>query len=93
METERHVRFFRNGSNQAIRIPREFEIDADSAIIRREDDRLVIKPVRTKGRNRLEGPCEADETSAPPPGWHAQIRRQVIFKIHGRGRLAPPVGG
>lgn len=49
METERHVRFFRNGSNQAIRIPKEFELDADSAIIRREDDRLVIEPVRTKG--------------------------------------------
>ena len=49
MESERHVRFFRNGRNQAIRIPREFELDADTAIIRREDDRLVIEPVKKKG--------------------------------------------
>jgi len=49
MKTERHVRLFRNGRNQAIRIPREFELDADTAIIRREDDRLVIEPVRKKG--------------------------------------------
>jgi len=49
MNTGRHVRFFRNGRNQAIRIPREFEMDAEEAIIRREDDRLVIEPIRKKG--------------------------------------------
>lgn len=49
MDTERHVRLFRNGRNQAVRIPRELELDADEAIIRREDDRLVIEPVRRKG--------------------------------------------
>ena len=49
MNTERHVRFFRNGRNQAIRIPREFEMDAEEAIIRREDDRLVIEPIRKMG--------------------------------------------
>lgn len=49
MNTGRHVRFFRNGRNQAIRIPREFELDAEEAIIRREDDRLVIEPIRKRG--------------------------------------------
>lgn len=49
MENERYVRLFRNGRNQAIRIPREFELDADTAVIRREDDRLVIEPVRKEG--------------------------------------------
>ncbi len=49
MQSERHVRLFRNGRNQAIRIPREFELDAEEAIIRREDDHLVIEPVRKKG--------------------------------------------
>jgi antitoxin VapB len=48
-DTERHVRLFRNGSNQALRIPREFELDADEAILRKEGDRLIIEPVR-KGR-------------------------------------------
>ena len=49
MNTGRHIRFFRNGRNQAIRIPREFEVDAEEAIIRRENDRLVIEPIRRKG--------------------------------------------
>lgn len=49
MDAERHVRLFRNGRNQAVRIPREFELDAQEAIMRREDDRLVIEPVKRKG--------------------------------------------
>lgn len=49
MSMAKHVRFFRNGRNQAIRIPREFELDAQEAIIRREDDRLVIEPIRKNG--------------------------------------------
>jgi len=45
-ETERHVRLFRNGRNQALRIPREFELEGDEAILRKEGDRLIIEPVR-----------------------------------------------
>ncbi len=46
---ERHVRLFRNGRNQALRIPREFELEGDEAIIRKEGDRLIVEPIR-KGR-------------------------------------------
>jgi antitoxin VapB len=49
MQSERHVRLFRNGRNQAIRIPRELELDADEAIIHKEGERLIIEPVRRKG--------------------------------------------
>jgi len=49
MNTGRHIRFFRNGRNQAIRIPREFEVDAEEAIIRRENDRLVSSRSEEKG--------------------------------------------
>lgn len=49
MHAERHVRLFRNGRNQAVRIPREFELDAEEVIMRREDHRLVIEPVKKKG--------------------------------------------
>lgn len=48
-ETARHVRLFRNGRNQAVRIPREFELEGDEAVLRKEGDRLIIEPVR-KGR-------------------------------------------
>lgn len=49
MQPERHVRLFRNGSNQAVRIPREFELDADEAILRRDGNCLVIEPIPKKG--------------------------------------------
>jgi antitoxin VapB len=45
MHVERHVRLFRNGRNQALRIPREFELDADEAIIRKEGNRLILEAV------------------------------------------------
>ena len=48
-QTERHVRLFRNGRNQAVRIPREFELEGDEAIMRKEGSRLILEPVR-KGR-------------------------------------------
>lgn len=43
---ERHVRLFRNGRNQAVRIPREFELATDEAILHKDGDRLIIEPVR-----------------------------------------------
>jgi len=45
MSEGRHIRVFRNGRNQAIRIPREFELPGDEAIIRRDGARLIIEPV------------------------------------------------
>jgi antitoxin VapB len=48
---ERHVSLFRNGRNQAIRIPREFELEGTEAIIRKEGNRLIIEPAPP--RNKL----------------------------------------
>lgn len=48
MQRERHVRLFRNGRNQALRIPREFELEGNEAIIRKEGSRLIIEPVSKK---------------------------------------------
>lgn len=45
---ERHVRLFRNGRNQALRIPREFELSGTSALIRKEGERLIIEPERRR---------------------------------------------
>jgi antitoxin VapB len=49
MTEQRHVRLFRNGRNQAVRIPVEFELPGNEAIMRRDGDRLVIEPVRKRG--------------------------------------------
>lgn len=50
MHTERHVAIFRNGRNQAIRIPREFELEGSEAIMRQDGDRLIIEPIKPKNR-------------------------------------------
>jgi antitoxin VapB len=40
----RHVRLFKNGRSQAVRIPREFELPGNEAILRREKSgRLVLE--------------------------------------------------
>ena len=43
MNTERQIRLFRNGRNQALRIPRDMELPGKVATIRREGPRLVVE--------------------------------------------------
>jgi len=65
MQSERHVRLFRNGRNQAIRIPREFELDADEAVIHREGDNLIIQPLRKRRLLALLATLESLEDEFP----------------------------
>ena len=44
----RTVSFFRNGRNQAVRIPVEFEMPGTEGLMRKEGDKLIIEPVRRK---------------------------------------------
>lgn len=44
MLPQRHVKLFKNGRNQAVRIPREFELPGEDAIIRKDGPRLIIEP-------------------------------------------------
>lgn len=56
MEAARPVKLFRNGRNQAVRIPREFELPGEDAVMRREGHHLIIEPVardRTQKENLL----------------------------------------
>jgi antitoxin VapB len=48
MQTERHVRLFKNGRNQALRIPREYELPGDEAVIRKEGTKLIIEPIQQR---------------------------------------------
>ena len=50
MQPERHVRLFLNGRNQSVRIPRDFEMDGNEAIIRKEGNKLILEPVGIKNR-------------------------------------------
>ena len=50
---ERHVKLFRNGRNQAVRIPREFELAGTDAIMRKEGDRLILELAPKHSIDRL----------------------------------------
>jgi antitoxin VapB len=43
--TDRVVRLFRNGRNQALRIPRDLELPGSEAVLRKEGNRLIVEPV------------------------------------------------
>jgi antitoxin VapB len=42
-QPSRQVRLFRNGANQAVRIPKEFELPGKDAVIHREGNRLILE--------------------------------------------------
>jgi antitoxin VapB len=74
MAAERKVKIFRNGRNQAVRIPREVELPGDQALSREEDGRLVMEPAPPPSLVALLKqlqPIEADfapiEDPAPEP--------------------------
>lgn len=48
MISERRVRLFRNGRNQAVRIPRGFELPGKDAVMRKEGERLIVEPAPPK---------------------------------------------
>lgn len=58
METTRSVRLFRNGRNQAVRIPREFELPGQDALMSREGDALIIRAVRRRSLLEVLGTLE-----------------------------------
>ena len=42
------ARLFRNGANQAVRIPREWELPGQTVLIYKEGQRLIIEPAPQK---------------------------------------------
>ena len=65
MSKARVVRFFRDGRNQAIRIPREFEIPGNEAVMYREGQRLVLEPTQRPSLSRLLGGWSAMDVDWP----------------------------
>jgi len=68
----RTVKLFRNGRNQSLRIPREFELPGDEATIRREGSTLVIEAAPRKSLLELLATLEPldeefPEIDDPPP--------------------------
>lgn len=68
---ERHVKLFKNGRNQAVRIPREFELAGEDAVMRKEGERLIIEPVPPKSLLKLLAtlrPLDEDFPEIADPG-------------------------
>ncbi len=59
---EKSAKIFKNGRNQAIRLPKDFEFEGvDEVIIRREGKSLILTPVRPSWLSFAELPvADAD---------------------------------
>jgi antitoxin VapB len=42
----RRAKVFKSGNSQAVRLPREFQIDANEVTIIKKNDELILRPVR-----------------------------------------------
>jgi antitoxin VapB len=62
----RHVKLFTNGRNQAVRIPREFELPGEDAIMRKDGDRLIIEPVPPRSLLALLATLDPIDEDFPP---------------------------
>ena len=63
---ERHVKLFRNGRNQAVRIPREFELPGEDAVIRQDGQRLIIEPAPPRSLLSVLAALPALDEEFPP---------------------------
>ena len=61
----RRVKLFKNGRNQAVRIPKEFELPGNDAIMRKEGRRLIIEPSEPKSLLELLEKWEPLEVEFP----------------------------
>jgi antitoxin VapB len=63
---ERHVKLFKNGRNQAVRIPREFELPGYDAIMRKDGNKLIIEAVPPKSLLALLATLTTLDEDFPP---------------------------
>jgi antitoxin VapB len=64
---DRHASLFRNGRNQAVRIPRELELPGSKVLIRKEGDSLVLTPVRPSRLRELLASWSPLDEALPEP--------------------------
>jgi antitoxin VapB len=60
-----HVKLFRVGHSQVLRIPREFELPGYEAVIYREGQRLVLEPIQRPSLSQLLAGWQPIETQWP----------------------------
>lgn len=65
MARMKRAKLFRNGRNQAVRIPREFELESEEVLVRKRGNTLVIEPVRSLGLLEVLSRLEVVEDEFP----------------------------
>jgi antitoxin VapB len=66
MLAQRHVKLFKNGRNQAVRTPREFELPGEDAIMRKEGRVLIIEPAPPRSLLALLATLPSIDDEFPP---------------------------
>lgn len=66
MLAERRVKLFKNGRNQAVRIPRGYELPGKEAILRKDGERLILEPVAPKSLLALLDTLAPIDEDFPP---------------------------
>ncbi|HEV2132188.1 MAG TPA: AbrB/MazE/SpoVT family DNA-binding domain-containing protein [Longimicrobiaceae bacterium] len=66
MSAQRRVKLFKNGRNQAVRIPREFELPGEEAILRKEGERLILEPAPSRSLLAILAALQPLEEEFPP---------------------------
>jgi len=69
----RHVRLLRNGANQAVRTPKEFELAGTDALLHREGNRLILELLAEKPAKGTMAALALDH-----------VGRQTVFARHQR---------
>jgi antitoxin VapB len=62
----RHVKLFKNGRSQAVRIPKEFELPGEDAIMRKESGKLIIEPAPPRSLLSLLATLKPIAETFPP---------------------------
>lgn len=70
MSRGRVVHLFRNGRNQAVRIPREFEFEGDRVRLVQDGSRLILEPLPRSGLLAFLDELEAVTEAFPEVDAH-----------------------
>jgi antitoxin VapB len=66
VQPKRLIKLLGSGRNHAVRIPRKFEPPGEDAIMRKDEDRLIIEPVAPKSPLALLATLAPLDEEYPP---------------------------
>lgn len=73
----KRARVFWTGRSQAVRLPKEFRVDGDTVLIRREGDAIVLEPADVWPEGYVESFAGVPDDFARPPQGEADRRHTL----------------